>query len=414
MTGRGRTVALLACCCLLALLGGCVSQTVKSTSVPPLKTPASAIPEDQLLDIAIAIFDPGIDVADEDERIYPEVRRAEARYVPQQLSETLQNSGAWGAVRVVPSDDRIADVLVGGTILHSDGESLRLAITARDSRGHVWLQRDYEGTASRYAYDRGTLARFDAFQAVYHRIANDLLMVFAGLPAQARREIRAVSELRFAQTFSKEAFAGYLEQTRKGEQRVVRLPAEGDPMLERVRRLRERDHLFVDTLQEYYARFSEDMYGPYQEWRKLSYEEVIAYQELRNQSRAQLIAGGASILAGIAAASGGDNSATRTAGNVAIIGGGYLLKSGLETRAEAQIHVEALEEIGQSLEAEITPQVIELEDRTVMLSGNVEDQYAQWRDILDELYRSELGLPTVEDDAQDDTTTQTGVRSAQR
>ena len=182
---------------------------------------------------------------------------------------------------------------------------------------------------------------------------------------------------------------------------MVRLPAEDDPMLARVRRLRERDHVFVDTLQEYYGSFSDDMYGPYQEWRKLSYEEVVAYQELKRESTRQLIAGGAAILAGIAAASSGDGS-TRTAGNVAIIGGGYLLKSGLESRAEAQIHVEALEEIGQSLEAEITPQVIELEDRTVMISGSVEDQYAQWREVLAEIYRNEIGelVPPESDTAQ--------------
>ena len=161
-------------------------------------------------------------------------------------------------------------------------------------------------------------------------------------------------------------------------------------MLRTVRKLRERDHVFVDTLQSYYDGFSEDMYGPYQEWRKLSYEEVIAYQELKAESRRQLIAGGAAILAGIAAQGSGDRTA-RTAGSVAIIGGGYLLKSGLESRAEAQIHVEALEEIGMSLEAEITPQVIELEDRTVMISGSVEDQYAQWREVLAEIYRNEIG-----------------------
>ena len=161
-------------------------------------------------------------------------------------------------------------------------------------------------------------------------------------------------------------------------------------MLERVRRLRERDHVFVDTLQGYYEGFSDEMYGPYQEWRKLSYEEVVAYQELKRESTRQLIAGGAAILAGIAAASSSEGS-SRAAGNVAIIGGGYLLKSGLESRAEAQIHVEALEEIGQSLEAEITPQVIELEDRTVMISGSVEDQYAQWRQVLAEIYRNEIG-----------------------
>ena len=53
--------------------------------------------------------------------------------------------------------------------------------------------------------------------------------------------------------------------------------------------------------------------------------------------------------------------------------------------------MQALEELGMSLEAEITPQVIELEDRAVMLSGNVEEQYNQWRDILAEIYRTEIG-----------------------
>ena len=53
--------------------------------------------------------------------------------------------------------------------------------------------------------------------------------------------------------------------------------------------------------------------------------------------------------------------------------------------------MQELEELGMSLEAEITPQVIELEDRTVMLSGNVEEQYAQWRELLAEIYRAEIG-----------------------
>ena len=401
---RTRAVLAFAAGLLLAGLGGCVSETVKSTSVPALQAPAATVSETELLDVSVAIFDPGIDLAGEDERIYPEVRRAEARYIPKLLAEVLQNSGAWGAVRVVPGEDRITDLMITGTIVHSDGETLRLHVIARDSRDYVWLDKEYEGTASRYAYDARTRSQYDPFQVVYHSIANDLVLRFDELPSTARREIRTVSELLFAQSFSAEAFEGYIDRTRKGKRLVVRLPAEDDPMLARVRKLRERDHVFVDTLQGYYAGFSDDMYGPYQEWRKLSYEEVVAYKELKRESTRQLIAGGAAIIAGIAAASSGGDRATRTAGNVAIIGGGYLLKEGLESRAEAQIHVEALEEIGQSLEAEITPQVIELEDRTVMISGNVEDQYAQWRQVLADIYRSEIGdleLPQPDDAVQD-------------
>lgn len=74
------------------------------------------------------------------------------------------------------------------------------------------------------------------------------------------------------------------------------------------------------------------------------------------------------------------------------------MKSGLEKRAESNIHTLALEELGQSLEAEITPRVIELEDRTVRLSGNVADQYDQWRELMADIYAAEIGaLATPED-----------------
>ncbi|TXS89276.1 hypothetical protein FV139_20275 [Parahaliea maris] len=373
-----------------AALAGCVSQTVKSTSVPPLATTAEPIPEELLLDVGIAIFDPGLEQYEEDEQVYPEVRKAEARYMPRLLSEAMQNSGAWGAVRVVPSAAQITDLRVEGKILKSDGEELQLHITAKDSRNREWLDKTYSGHASRYAYDSATRVSYDPFQAVYHTIANDLLQHMETLQLAELEHVRVVTELRFARTFSPDAFGDYLEETSKGYYKVLRLPAHNDPMLERIHSIRERDNMFVDTMQAYYGSFTGQMEAPYQEWRKLSYEEAIALQELKEESTRRLIAGGVAVLAGIAAA-GSSEGSSRAAGNVAIIGGGYLLKSGLEKRNEAQIHVEALEELGMSLEAEITPQVIELEDRTIMLSGNVEDQYAQWREILADIYRAEMG-----------------------
>ena len=41
--------------------------------------------------------------------------------------------------------------------------------------------------------------------------------------------------------------------------------------------------------------------------------------------------------------------------------------------------------------AEITPQVIELDDQTITLTGTVEDQYDQWRDLLHGIYGKETG-----------------------
>tara|TARA_R110002110_G_scaffold405241_1_gene624249 strand:+ start:83750 stop:84964 length:1215 start_codon:yes stop_codon:yes gene_type:complete len=385
---------------LLALsLGACVSQTVTSTSVPSLETPATAVPEELLLDVSIAVFDPGLDQYEEDEQTYPEVRKAEARYIPRRLLEALQNSGAWGAVRVVPDDSQITDLLITGKILFSNGEQLQLHVTATDARGYVWLDRDYKAVTSRYAYQPTTREQQDPFQAIYHSIANDLLQRQQTLNTVDRKNIRLVSELLFARSFSPDAFDGYLAKNPKGHYLVMRLPAEDDPMLLRVKSIRERDRAFVDTLQTYYGGFDQQMSGPYQEWRKLGYEEAIALKEVQAESTRRLIAGGVAILAGIAASSQGDDRTTRTAGNVAIIGGGTLLKSGLDKRNEAQIHVQALEELGQSLEAEITPQVIELEDKTVLLSGNVQDQYAQWRGILADIYREEIGALALPQDS---------------
>jgi len=385
-----RTVALVTALTAALGMGGCVSQTVKSTSVPPLDYPSKAVSDAEVLDVGVAILDPGIGELTEDEPVYPEVRRAESTFIANQLTKTLQEVGAWGAVRVVPDTQQFTDLLVSGEILHSDGEKLELAVRVSDARGILWIDKTYSGTTSRYAYDGRNAGTQDPFLMVYRNIANDMLRVFSALNTRDRLAIRQVAELRFAHSFSEDAFGDYLEQDKKGTYRIKRLPADSDPMLERVRNLRRRNYVFVDTLQGYYGGFADEMYTLYQEWRKLSYEEVVALRELESESNTRLLVGAAAIVAGIAA-QGSSSEYANAAGVGGIIGGASVLKSGLEKRAEASIHSLALEELSQSLEAEITPRVIELEDRTVRLSGNVEDQYAQWRELMADIYATEIG-----------------------
>ena len=373
----------------LALITGCVSETVKSTSVPVLDAPNTLTPEAELLDVGVVILDPGISSVEDEEQVYPEVRKAEATFMAAELAEVLTEQGGWGAVRVVPDDRQFSDLLVRGTILQSDGEALEIKILVSDARGTLWLDKRYQGITSRYAYEQGTRVKQDPFLAVYRMIANDMLALFNRLPVGDRIAIRQVAEMRFARDFANGAFADYLEEDASGHISLRRLPAEGDPMLSRIRGLRQRHYVFVDTLQGHYTGFAENMYAPYQEWRKASYEETVALRELEAESQREMIAGGAAIIAGVLAQSSGNRTA-RSAGAVGVIGGGALLKRGLEKRAESNIHSLALEELGQSLDAEITPRVIELEDRTVRLSGNVEDQYDQWRELLADIYAAEL------------------------
>ena len=51
-------------------------------------------------------------------------------------------------------------------------------------------------------------------------------------------------------------------------------------MMIRLAEIRERDFMFVDTLNEYYADFDAQIEESYDGWRKFSYEEQDALDEL--------------------------------------------------------------------------------------------------------------------------------------
>jgi hypothetical protein len=386
-----QTLKITSAILLLLLTGTCSSTTVRTTSVTPVVQGDAQIPEEQLLDVGIELFNPGLDNIEEDDlTAYPEVRLAEARYIPYQLMETMQATANWGAVRIVPKDTSAVDVIVAGEILRSDGEGMSLHIKVSDATGLQWFELTFMADASKYSYQEGRNHNLDPFQDIYNRIANAIARHRQKLTAEDIANIRAVAEMRFAESFSTEAFGGYLETDKKGIYHVTRLPAENDPMMERIGKIRERDYLYIDTLQDYYSAFVREMDEPYQDWRRNSYDEVLAYQELRSSSRKSAVAGAAAMIAGILAA-GSSSGSVRAAGGSAMIGGGYLIKSAMDKHQESAIHAEALQELGASMSAEVGPQIIELEDRTVTLTGTAQDQYEQWRTILRDIYASEVG-----------------------
>ncbi|MDH3637780.1 MAG: hypothetical protein OES09_04875 [Gammaproteobacteria bacterium] len=378
------------------ILGGCATQPeIRSTDPTPVIQETAEIPEEYLLDVGVRIFDPGLENVDHSEKdnpVFPEVRKAESLYAAVALSDTLQSSAGWGSVRVIPDDPSPVDVLVDGKLIESNGERYAVEVTVRDVTGETWFTREYEQNASKYAYDReyrDAGGARDVFQGVYNRIANDMLEYRRSLDESQIKLARTVSELKFAADFAPAVFASHLVEER-GRYQITRLPADGDPMIERIRQIRERDQMFFDTLQSYYGEFIGRMRAPYQDWRSESYHETLALREVRRDARNRTLLGVASVLAGILAA-GSDSRVTRQAGNVAILGGAYMVRGGFDKRAESRIHIDTLKELGNSLSAEVAPQVIELEDRTVTLTGTVENQYAQWREILREIYRTETG-----------------------
>jgi len=388
-----------ACLLLSLLLAACNAPIqVKSTTYTPLHLENSEIAEAELLDLGVLAFDPGLDnLSDKQaEIVLPAVRVAEGHYLANQLARTIQDTAAWGAVRVLPGKEVITDIYIEGIILHSDGEKLELGITVTDTSGKEWYQRSYTQEASKYAYDRRQNLQRDPFQGLFNRIANDLSEYRKALSGKDATSLRNVSTLRFARDFSPEAFDQHIQADRKGMLEIKRLPASNDPTLERIQRIRERDYLFVDTTQEYYDAFSLQMEAPYQSWRTQNYDEILATRRLTRQSRERTIGGIVTVIAGIVAA-GSNSGATRAAGAVAIGSGALLVKSGLAKKGEAQIHIEALAELGQSLEAEVEPRTVTLEDQTITLSGNVQAQYQQWKKLLQKIYALERGTTTAID-----------------
>jgi hypothetical protein len=390
-------------------LAGCVKET-RPLPVLQATQATTEIPGDQLLDVGVHILDPGIpkEVEDDPEmmdklRVYPDIRNAEARYIAMQLRDTLEDTGQWGTARVVPASVNSFDLTVDGRIIESNGAYLKVEVTARDATGKVWIdEKEYEGRADTRTYRDNYTAGRDPFENVYVLIADDLLAARTSRPPAEVANVRRVSQLRFAADFAPVAFSQYLSQNRKtGEYKVLRLPAEDDVLLQRIKQIRERDYGMIDTVSENYAAFSERLQGPYTDWRKYTYDEITAEEKLKAQARNRMILGAAAVAAAVFVpdhCTGGSNcdriaDAARYGG---VAGGVAGIISGYKKHEEAKIHTESLKEISGSFQTEAAPLVVDVEGRTLRLTGTAEEQYAEWRRLLHELYKEETGLvPTA-------------------
>ena len=366
---------------------------VTTSTLQPIKTPSEPIPPEALLDIGIPPLNDGLHLTDEDDTVFPEVRYAESIYFANQLAKTMEKSGAWGAIRVIPSTDVVMDVYITGTILQSDGETLDIEVSVYDTSGKQWFTERHEQVVGKYTYDRRLKIAADPFQNVFTAIANQTLAAREKMSTDEAVRLRQISELRFARDFSPEAFDSYISQGNNGILTIERLPAEDDSILERIDRIRERDYLYVDTMQDYYDTFSENMHAPYQDFRRVSYDSVVKARQLKKRANRQMIAGVAAIIAGIYGRTTADSWMQLDGSAATAAAGGYVLKQGLDTKQKAAEQTERLAEMGSSLEAVIAPQVIALEDRTITLTGTVQAQYDQWRELLQQIYEQERAVP---------------------
>ena len=385
-------------------LTGCVTSETKPIPKVEAKQAVVHIPEGELLDVGVRVFDPGIpeNIKDDEEalakkRIYPDLRKAEARYIPTLLRETLEATAQWGAVRVIPSSAEFVDVIVTGQLIDSNGGFLSVDVTVTDAAGRVWIKdKRYQSMVDLGAYKTNAAIKArDPFQNVYSEIANDMVVARDKLTALDRENIRKVASLRFAEDLAPDAMAGMTAKDKNGVTQVVRLPAEGDPTLTRIEKIRERDTAVVDTVNDYYASFHDSMEDSYGSWRQTSFTELEKEMRARSAARTRTVLGAAALIASIFA----PNSCSSydscriadAARNAGTMGGIAAILSGVKKYADARVHAEALKELTNSFQAEVAPQVVEVEGHTLRLTGTAEDQYREWRKLLKQLYEEETG-----------------------
>lgn len=382
-----------------ACLGaGCTVQEVIHAETTELETASLQIAESLLLDVGIMNFEPGIPERNDIEKtqIYPEVRQAEARYLPYHLKTTLQGTGFWGAVRVIPSKYAFTDVMISGIIEDSDGEYVTMSLIATDALGNEWFEESYSMQTGISSYAEYRDRSQDPYQKVFNDFANDLRAHAMTLTPDEIKRIRQASELKFFADMAPDVYGDHFTEDDDEQVSIVRLPAENDPMVDRLRQIRERDRLVVDTLNEHYANFYYGIALPYEGWRKRTREQSIAYRQVRRTAAMRALIG-AAVVAGAVQFEPSTSSYSRyrsqsIAQSVAINRGMSTIMNALRQRSAANIHREEIKELSESFVAEAAPMTLQVQGETMRLTGTAEAQFESWRKLLRDIYETETGF----------------------
>ena len=396
-----KTVILLAMTSLVC--SACTVSEVITAEKTQLDVASLNISENLLLDIGVVKFDPGIPAKNNPEKsgIYAELREAEARYIPYHMKTTLQSTGYWGAVRVVPSREVFADVILSGRIHRSDGEHVSLTVNAEDATGRVWFENKYDAQTGIRSYAGNRDRTQDPYQKVFNDLANDLRMFAATLTPKEITTIRQTSELMFFADMAPTAYGEHLSTDEKGTVSLVRLPAENDPMVARLRQIRERDRLVVDTLNEHYANFYYGIALPYEGWRKKARENAIAIRQTKRTATMRAILGAAVTVGSMnidtRSSSRSRGYTKRVAQSVGIDRGIKTIISAWQLRKTVNIYRAEIGELSESFIAEAAPLTVRVEGETRRLTGTAEVQYESWRKLIKDIYQLETGFSEVVD-----------------
>jgi hypothetical protein len=320
------------------------------------------------LDVSVAVLDPGLPEDESTHReqdVFPRIRNIEALFLPFVIRQTLVETGEWGAVRVVPEPDPAAEVLVTGTIVHSDGETLTLHVRAADATGRTWVNTLFTGNvADDYADvdpDTGT----PSYQALYDAIASDLFQASNKLNNKDKTAIREVSLLRYGQQIAPAVFGDFVTTSPDGAITVNRLPAKNDPMIERIALVRGTEYVITDAVDAKYRELNAEIASVYDVWREFR-RKTLHYAKEDARRAAETADDGAR--------------------------GSYeSLRNVYDNYKFHRVTEQEQDRLAVAFFVEVGPRIEAIEARVAEMQEWVDEKYAEWRRILEELFEVETG-----------------------
>ncbi len=289
------TFLLVGAVVLSGVLSGCATTSGGTTSAPDVGpvlsseygntgtvSVSSNLPK---VDVVVPVFDPNLPKDSdtwEKQGIFPELRRAESNRFALKMKSAIEDTHAFGVVRVVPNSTATGDLYVVGKIIQSNGEDVKINITVADISGKQWFTKDFTHRAKEGFHKNIRNKGKDAYDPVFEKAAAYIVKKLNKRKSAELERLRLLAEIRFGSSLSQETFSRYLK-TEGGRVNLAAVPAGDDPALQRIKPIRVRDQLFIDRMQTHYADFDQKMDDSYLVWQQQSLVGGESRQESKNK-----------------------------------------------------------------------------------------------------------------------------------
>ena len=375
---------------LLIFLASCAfTPTLTSYSYSELNSLGTNI--NASLDVNIEEFDPGLD-GDSDtwkkKGIWPELRRTESRRFAYKLKEAFEKTNLFGNAYVTPKGDYLADIVIEGSIIVSNGEDLHLKISAKDSSNRSFINKTYKHRVKEEFYSNQRNKDKDAYSPLMRAIVGDVIKYLSRNDVQS---ISKITELRYATQLNEENFSDSLSLSSRGTYSLNFIPAANDPNFINAQNIRSKDLNFRDQIQSQYVGFLSQVDSDYKIWQK------EAFKISKRKREAEAAATGAAIAgAFLAIASAYAASESYSSGNYfdtgpvwGTLGAAALISQSMESKDEAKRLTANINQISASLDSQVAPTVIEFEGKALKFEGTIESQFKNWKAYLKDYFEEQ-------------------------